>query len=277
MLLKLVVLAGVVGGGSRPAVAVPPATRPVSAPASRPAALDPAVEKILDRLENKIVKDLQADLVYLKIDPILEDEQKFKGFLRFLEGRPNPRFFIRFDEVVHEGIVRKKKEWHVFDGEWYIEAREKTETTVMRQIARPGEEVDAFKVGKGPFPLPFGQKKQDILRHFEVKLVPPSPKDPQQAKNADHLACTPLPGTELDKKYGKVHFYIDGKLDLPVYVKTVEKEEGNEIAAGFSNIRLNQKLDPATLTLPPDLRYPVKREYLPPPEKPRTKGGEKER
>ena len=128
----------------------------------------------------------------------------------------------------------------------------------------PGEKLDVFQIGKGPFPLPFGQKKAEILRHFAVKLIRPGPKDP---KNADHLECTPLPGTEMHEKYGKVHFYIDRKLDLPVCVKTVEKEEGNEISASFSKIRLNKGLAASRLNLP-NLDYPIKVERLPPPEKP---------
>lgn len=255
----------------RPAVAAP-ASQPASPAATRPAPLDPAVERILDRLEKKKVEDVQADLVYTRIDPILEDTQKFSGILRFIDEKPNPRFFILFDKVEHEGIVQKKKEWHVFDGEWYTEAREKTQTIVKRQIVYPGEAVDAFKVGKGPFPLPFGQKKGDIVRHFAVKLAPPSPKDPKETKNSDHLECTPLPGTEMHRKYGKVHFYIDRKLDLPIYVKTVETEERNEISASFTKIKLNRKLARGQLDLP-KLDYDETKEYLPP----REGGGEKER
>jgi hypothetical protein len=244
--------------------ATAPASQPATAPEQGPP-LDPAVERILDRLEKKVVRDIQADLVYTKLDPILEDKQVYKGTIRYRHEEPNPRFFIRFDEVIHDGQrVKDPKEWHVFDGRFYIEAREKTRTAIYREILRPGEKEDLFKVGQGPFPMPFGQKKQDILRNFTVRLVPSSPGDP---KNTEHLECTPLPDTEMARRYGAVHFFIDRKQDIPVKVMTVEKEQGNEISATFANIRLNQGVDPDALKLP-DLGYTEQREMLPPEEPP---------
>lgn len=232
------------------AAASQPATR-ASGPASAPAVkLDPVVDKILDRLEKKGAKieAIEAAIVFTKIDPVLEDKQVHKGILRFKRTKPNPRFFIRFDELKLENIAPKKeKEWHVFDGRWYIEAREKTQSISKREIVRPGETLEVFKLGQGPFPLPFGQKKADILKHFDVKLVPSKPKDPE---HSEHLECTPRPGTELAGKYETVHFYIDRTLDLPVRVQTVEKEEGNEIIASFTKIKVNPGLVESQLNLP---------------------------
>ena len=110
---------------------------------------------------------------------MLDDVQKYEGILRFRVGEPNPRFLIRFDKFIQEGIESREKQWHAFDGQWYIEVREKTETINKRQIVRPGEKLNVFKLGQGPFPLPFGQNKKDILDNFTVKLIrPDSPKDP---------------------------------------------------------------------------------------------------
>jgi len=236
------------------AIAADPATQPdirTSGPATAPAAAcDPAVAKILDRLEKKgaKVKALEAAIKFTRIDPVLEDKQVHKGVLRFKQTRPNPRFFIRFDELKLESLAPKKeKQWHVFDGRWYIEAREKTKSITKREIVRQGETLEIFKIGQGPFPLPFGQKKADVLKHFAVKLVASKPKDP---KHSDHLECTPRAGTELADKYETVHFYIDQTLDLPVRVQTIEKEEGNEIIASFTKIKVNPGLPDSKLNLP---------------------------
>lgn len=236
------------------ALAAEPATRPAaqaSCPATAPASTcDPAVTKILDRLEKKgaKVEALEAAIEFIKIDPVLEDKQIHRGVLRFKQTKPNPRFFIRFDELKLESLAPKKdKQWHVFDGRWYIEAREKTKSITKREIVRQGETLEVFKIGQGPFPLPFGQKKADVLKHFEVKLVTSKLKDP---KHSDHLECTPRSGTELADKYETVHFYIDQTLDLPVRVQTVEKEEGNEIIASFTKIKVNPGLPDSKLNLP---------------------------
>jgi len=107
------------------------------------------------------------------------------------------------------------------------------------------------------------------VQHFSIRLIPPAPKDPP---NTDHLECTPLPGTETAEKYGKVHFYVDRKLDLPVRVATVEKEGGNEITASFTNPKVNQGLAGSKLNLPELPGYSITEERLPPPQRPSARG-----
>lgn len=234
---------------TQPAEPAAVATQPASRPASQPAALDPAVERILVRLEEKgkTIHDIQASIRYVKEDVVLNNKQEYEGVLFFKEEQPNPHFLIRFDKSVNDGVLSNKKEWHAFDGQWYIEARQSTQTIGKHQVLRPGEKVEVFRLGKGPFPLPFGQNKADILRHFAVKLVAPDPKDPP---DTDHLECTPLPGTELARKYDTVHFWIDRKLEMPVKMKTVEKDEDQEITVAFSNPQINKGLAGSTLELP---------------------------
>ncbi len=218
-------------------------------PASRPAAVDPAVEKILDRLEQKGsgIHDIEAGIVYIKEDLVLQSKQQYQGVLYFKEEQPNPRFLIRFDRSVHDGVLSNKREWHTFDGQWYIEARESTASINKHQVVRPGEKVNVFRLGEGPFPLPFGQKKADILQNFAVKLVPPAPKDPP---NSDHLECTPLPGTKLDKQYDTVHFWISRELDLPIKLTTVKRDEDQQISVEFKDVKLNKSLPGSQLEIP---------------------------
>ncbi|MHC4443456.1 MAG: hypothetical protein ACYTF1_00550 [Planctomycetota bacterium] len=245
-----------------------PASGPASRPsATRPVRLDPAIEKILDRLERKEITDIETPITYIKTKPLLDDVQTYEGILRFRAGKPNPRFLIRFDKFIQEGIGSKEKQWHAFDGEWYIEVREKTESINKTQIVRPGEKLDVFKIGKGPFPLPFGQKKKDILDHFTVKLIRPNPK--KDPPDTDHLECTPLLGTELAKKFGTVHFYIHRKLDLPVCVRTVEKQEGVQVEASFlpDKIAINKGLSADKLKHPEPRGYEISTHTLPPLDK----------
>ncbi len=226
-----------------------PASQPTTASAPAGDVLDPTVGAILDRLEKKgqQIDSIEARIEYTKIDPVLDDKQEYKGLLRFKELKPNPRFYIEFDSFKHEGVVKQTRQWHVFDGQWYIEARESTNTIVKNEIVRPGETVEVFKIGKGPFPLPFGQKKADIVKHFTVKLVPPAKDDPP---NCDHLECTPRPSTEMAGKYDTVHFYVDRQLDLPVRVETLEKQERNRIIASFKDVKVNPGLVESQLNLP---------------------------
>ena len=236
-------------------------TRPADPVATRPS-LDQATEKILDRLEarGKEIKDIEAALTFVKHDPVFNSTEKFEGTVLFKEEKPNPRFFIRFDRSNLNGRVNEKKEWHVFDGRWYIEAREKNTAIIKHEVLRPDEDREVFRLGQGPFPLPFGQKKADILKQFTVKLIAPDPKDPP---DSDHLELTPLPKTELDKKYEKIHFFIDRKEGLPARVQTVEKESGDEITATFAKLKLNQGLPGSKLELPNLPDYSITEDRLP--------------
>jgi hypothetical protein len=222
------------------------ATAQTSQPASE---LDAQTEAILDRLERKgaTVKDLIAKIEYIKEDEVLQSRQVFTGALRFKEEDPNPRFLIKFDKSVHDGVVSNRAEWHAFDGRWYIEARESTRSINKREILAPGSKEDIFRLGEGPFPLPFGQKKADIVKHFRVRLIPPREGDPP---NTDHLECTPLRGTKLARQYDAVHFYVDRKLDLPVKMTTVQREDEQQITANFSDLRVNTGMAGADLNLP---------------------------
>ncbi|UCD28617.1 MAG: hypothetical protein JSV03_16300 [Planctomycetota bacterium] len=263
----LLVVVAIVWVGTRLDAAAP-ASKPASSPATTQAVkLDPAIEKILDRLEQKKITDIETPITYIKTKPLLADKQTYEGILRFRMEEPNPRFLIRFDKFSQEGIVSRKKEWHAFDGQWYIEVREKTEAIIKRQVVRPGEKLDVFKLGQGPFPLPFGQKKKDIIDNFSVKLVPPDPK--KDPPGSDHLECTPLPGTKLADQFGTVHFYIHRKLDLPVCIRTVEKKEGIRVEASFSpdKMSINKGLSASKLNHPQPRGYSISTELLNPPPK----------
>ena len=47
----------------------------------------------------------------------------------------------------------------------------------MRQVAEAGQKVNPFEIGRGPFPLPFGQKTADVLKNFDVSTRPPQAGD----------------------------------------------------------------------------------------------------
>ena len=122
---------------------------------------DPEVDRILERLEaaGRTIKDLRSQVSYKIVNPLIEDEIIKKGELFFKSDEPNSRFLVRFDQTIQEETVDRKKEWHMFDGRWYTEARESTKQIIKREVVGKGDQIDPFEIGKGPFPLPFGQKK----------------------------------------------------------------------------------------------------------------------
>jgi hypothetical protein len=201
---------------------------------------DVKVDAILDRLEVKgeAIKGLKADLVYqyVTVEPF-ESAQTKKGVLRFARGEPNAKFYVHFDQLIADGVARATGEYFVFDGRWLVERNDRSRSIIRRQIAREGEHIDPFKIGEGPFPLPFGQRRNDILREFDVRLEKLDVGDPP---GSDHLKCVPRPNTELAARYSRVEIFVDRRLELPVRIVTERVRDGNRIEVDFKKIDVNE-------------------------------------
>ncbi len=207
---------------------------------TKPAAVDPEVEAILDRLEKagQAIHDLQVAVRYQMLDLVIGDTIIKTGQILFRKEKPNPKFLIRFDETRQEDVRDRSKEWHLFDGRWYIEAHEKTKSIIKREIVPPGKHIEPFRIGKGPFPLPFGQKKQEILEHFDATLVPPKPGDPPRT---DHLLCVPLKASSMAQEYKRLEFFVSRKVDLPVKIIAHRKSDDKQITVGFPGLEDRDK------------------------------------
>lgn len=218
-------------------------------------AVDPKVDEILTRLERS--RDGLTDLkckVRLFVDDKLElTSQTKEGSLQFLISDPNPLFMIHFEKTVTDGIV-KKREWYLFDGQWLHEAVERLAQVTKREIARPGQKVDFFDLESAPFPLPFGQKKETILRNFDVTLVPSKEGDPA---DSDHLSCKPKPFSSLRDRYEQLEFFVLRSVDLPGRI-VVTKNRGREVStADFSDLgknSINAGLSNKDFALPGDCK-----------------------
>ncbi len=221
-------------------------------PASRPAvvdpppALDPTVDKILTRLEHRQVHDLRAELTW-KLQYVIdldEDAQTKKGRIWYQQQKPVARFLIHFTQKIVSNRMHKLDERHMFDGRWYVELKSETKTLTRREIRRAGEVGNPYKLGEGPFPVPFGQKKADILKEFEVTLVPPTAGDPD---NTDHLKLVPRPESQTGGSYKQVEVWIarEGpQHGLPVKVKASKKDGTGKVNSyltiTFKDVKLNE-------------------------------------
>ena len=118
---------------------------------------------------------------------------------------------------------------------WLHEAIERRKEVTEREITRPGEKRDFFDIETAPIPLPFGQKKEKILKNFTVKWMAPAEGDP---KNCDHLECIPKPDSPVARKYEKLDFFVDREVHLPRRI-VITSSEGLEIkTADFPDLAL---------------------------------------
>ncbi len=254
--------AGVAAGGQTPE------TQPALSPSSG----DEQVDRILTRLENREIHHLKSDLTwrieYIYEEP--EDAQTKRGEIWYQQDRPVSRFLVSFREKIVGGRRQKLDERHLFDGCWYVHLQGDSRHITRREIRRPTDPGDPFKLGQGPFPVPFGQRRQDILREFEVRRVEPAPTDPP---DTDHLELRPRPGTETSKTYKVVHFWIAGsgpEAGLPVRVRATKLDgagrANSHITVEFQNARINEGFAPSVFRIDKPAGFDETVEPLPPQE-----------
>jgi len=244
-------------------------TAPASAPATA-TALDPELDRILTQVEQRRVQDLHARLSWRQEYVVDEPGEAVTkcGEIWYQQAEPVARFLIHFNEWRRGGEKRKLDERHLFDGCWYVEVQSQTKTVQRREVRRPDDPGDPYKVGEGAFPLPFGQKKEDILREFEVALLSPADDDPP---NTDHLRLTPRAGTRTGREYKELEFWVDRSgptVGLPLKVR-VAKLDGtgrlnSHITIVFSEPQLNRGLRPDTFEIKTPAGYTEMVEKLEP-------------
>jgi len=201
-------------------------TTPDSQPPVNAVAMRQRVDEILARLERRGdgLKDIQCRLRFEENDGINLVKRTKEGRIVFQMSEPNPQFLIHFEKTDTDGVLGKQ-EWYLFDGHWLFQGLERIKQVTKQEFAKPGEKIDLFDLERTPFPLPFGQKKDTILRNFDVSLVEPVSADPP---NTDHLLCIPKPNSRMDRKYDRLEFFVLRDLHLPTRI-VVTKNDGLEV------------------------------------------------
>ena len=236
-----------------------PSTRPAATQKAtqQVKAADPKVDAVLDRLENagKGIKDLTAKVSHELYQIIPDDRQTKSGIIRYRSAQngQEPKFMIHFDTLVHDDLKLNQKEWFCFDGKWFREIREHTRSAIDREVVAADEKFDAFKLGEGPF----GQKKSEILKEFDVTSAKADRDDPA---NTDHLILVPKKDSRFVKKYKKLEFWVERKRALPVRVVSHDTHS-NVITANFNEIQINTGIPDSQLWIevPGDYSYTKER------------------
>jgi len=213
------------------------------------------VDEILTQLQHRSdgLKDIRCEVRFVEDDRVnLTQRTKF-GEILFLMTKPNPHFLIHFQKTESDGVLGKQ-EWYLFDGRWLYQAVERTAQVTKQEVARPDKEFDLFDLEKAPFPLPFGQKRETILRNFDVTLAAPAPGDPA---NTDHLICIPKAESRLRRRYERLDLFVHRDIHLPSRI-VITKNGGLEINTadfpGLSEKNINAGVKAKDFDMPADWR-----------------------
>jgi len=222
-------------GAAEPAEPEPCA--PAAAPESPP--LPPEVAEALDKMDaaGRKIRTLRAAFDYELNQTLYDDVQKRKGLLTF--GAPN---LLRFE------FTDKPRETFVFDGRMLYHKKDATKQLVIWEVRLPDEPpVESFELGKTPFPMPFGQKKETVLKHFTVSRD--SKEEQADKKKRVVLVLVPKKETELARQYTKISLWVDTKDYLPNCARLLDTSE-NITTIDFKDIALNKDVDAKQFSKP---------------------------
>jgi hypothetical protein len=167
-----------------------------------------------------------ADVAYRKDDALLGGGELRTGDMVY-ERRDDggARLAIRFEYRIDLGDMARRRETKrvVFDKGWLVESDESQRQFIKRQIVKPGDTADPMRLG-GPFPLPIGQKRADVLRRFSVIECEGEPDSFAVMKGSSviGLHLVPLPDSAESKKWAYIDLWYDRETWLPVGVRAVE-------------------------------------------------------
>ncbi len=214
------------------------------------------IDTILEQLEarGQTVADLKCAVEYTVEDVLADDKFTKFGQIRYKRKQPNPVFYIYFEKMHQAGYVNRKKEWYIFDGRYFWEIKEAAQNRIQHDVVKPGETIDLFDIEESPFPIPFGQKKDEIQKNFAIVLMAPAEGD---LPDTDHLVCRPKPDSRLADEVVQMEFFVARDLHLPVKIVSTQRS-GNQITTAvfpeLSDESINTGLTDADFQHPPETR-----------------------
>ncbi|QNN20860.1 outer membrane lipoprotein carrier protein LolA [Planctomycetales bacterium ZRK34] len=186
-------------------------------------AVDTAVTHWLDKLETRgrSLKSFTANVVFDKENTLLGDRQVRMGTVAYSaasgEGSDPARFVIDFNKMVVNDALRDRRTVYVFDGSWLVEKNFDRKMFQKRQVVAPGQSFDPLSLD-GPFPLPLGQKRDNVLARFTVSVM----EDESDAKFI-HLRLVPredVGPTEGQKEFDQIDLWFNPNPGADQYLPT---------------------------------------------------------
>jgi outer membrane lipoprotein-sorting protein len=204
-------------------------------PAAR--AAEAGVDQVLQRLDQvgKNLKEFSAK-VRLTESGDLGDQRVHVGSVYFQrKSADDARIHVVFDQRISNGKIFNEKTEYLLDDRWLTDRNYRSHSEVRREVLRPGQKMNLFKLGEGPFPLPIGQSPADVHHESDVASIPPAKDDP---KNTAHIRLTPKPGTELARRFKTIDVWVDQTTHMPVRVDTQDKQN-QQASTELTDIVLN--------------------------------------
>jgi hypothetical protein len=212
-------------------------------------AIDAELDALLTRLEAgaKDLTSFAAKITYEKEEALLARTETRTGEIIYRIDGEKKAFAVLFDKRIIGSRLETRLYHYVFDGRWLAEIDHENKQFIKREIVPPGKVLDPLKLGEGPFPLPIGQAKADVLARFDVtRLEVPKEGLLKSLQNVDGLLLTPKPNVPEARDYQRVEIFYDRATSLPVGINAVETNDDRKTVR-LTDLQRNPAMDKAML------------------------------
>ena len=221
-LLVLWMMAGLALPHECAAQAAAPGAAQANAAVAQPGEAVMALLKALEAAGDQFTT-VKTDITYTVVSPTLGDRETRVGYVLYdaAKGDKPARFRIHFDTRQDDDGPRVKNVMdYAFDGRQWMYIADHANKK-LQQLQTP-ENVNPLRLGEGPFPLPFGQKVDDVLEFFDAATRDPLPADPP---NTQYLKLTPKADKADKMNFTEIEEWVDNKTNLPVKLVVREKNK----------------------------------------------------
>ena len=231
MRIGWIVTLAVLGSASTIALADSLPASQADAAANQAAQMPPnaTVDQVLDAMDarGQNLIDFSAKVKLTNSDASTGDSVINEGTVQF-QKKPdgNVRIRVAFDKEQNGDEIDDVDHSYILDAGWLIERDYHKQSETRRQVLKPGEKMNLWKLGEGPFPLPIGQKKEEVRKLFDVTLLPPANDDPA---NTIHIELKPKAGTPYERRFGGIEVWVDRSNQFPAQIKTKPRGEGSDV------------------------------------------------
>jgi len=232
-------------------------TKSIDAQDLEKAKISPQLNRLLDNLEKTgaKLKSFQAKMLFTQQQILIDTEMIRNGKLYYHTDKENLRFRIHFSDWLQRDLeddeqvpqVFRFNEDVVFDGLWVTRRNERTKNIQKFEISRKRQNKEQFRLGQGPFPLPFAIRKADVLKEFDAKLLRAEPNDPARTS---HLLLKPKPKSSFADKYLRMDLWIGQKDYLPRQIR-YETDDAEITTVTWSEIQADKPIAEAVFKLEP--------------------------
>ena len=224
-----------------------------------PTAEEDKVSMLLTDIEKACseLKSFEAAMKYDVLQPLVDSQRIRTGKLYYQVKDEIVYARIHFDDILEIDLMEEENtpkpmkfdEDYYFDGLWVHRTNTQTKTVERWEVAVKRQARQSFRLGQGPFPLPFAITKADVQEFFTVEMVVPEEDGTAQLKECINLKLTPKPGTKYAEEYQIIELWVRTGSFLPVQIRYQEKDY-NQTTVLWTEIQTGKEIDSSNFNMP---------------------------